>query len=104
MYSQRRSFGSPAIVLLARLVLVGMLVPAAAGQSTNTDTAGVAKPVLPSDATEASRPKPAATDTPPPRVSDVNPKSYIIGTEDLLTINVWKEPEIFIWFRFVPTG
>jgi polysaccharide export outer membrane protein len=104
MYSQRRSFGSPAIVLMAWLVLVGMLVPAAAGQSTNTDTAGVAKPVLPSDATEGKPAQPAATDTPPPRVSDVNPKSYIIGTEDLLTINVWKEPEISKMVPVRPDG
>ena len=45
-------------------------------------------------ATDGKPDQPAAADTHPPRVSDVNPKSYIIGTEDILTINVWKEPEI----------
>jgi polysaccharide export outer membrane protein len=38
--------------------------------------------------------QPAATDTPTPRVANVRPDSYIIGTDDMLSINVWKEPEM----------
>ncbi len=38
--------------------------------------------------------QPAAPDTPPQRVADVRPDSYIIGSEDQLSINVWKEPEM----------
>ena len=42
----------------------------------------------------ANAAQPAAADTLPPRVSQVRPDSYIIGTEDVLSINVWKEPEM----------
>jgi polysaccharide export outer membrane protein len=104
MYSQRRSFSSRAIVLLALLVLVGMLVLAAPGQTTNPDAAGAAKPVLPADSNEGKAAPPAATDTPATRVSEVNPKSYVIGTEDILTVNVWKEPEISKMVPVRPDG
>ena len=33
-------------------------------------------------------------DAPSPRVANVRPDTYIIGSDDVLSINVWKEPEI----------
>jgi polysaccharide export outer membrane protein len=75
----------------ALLALVVLPALAAYGQ---TDAAGVAKPALPATAADTKSALSSATDTPPPRVADVNPKSYVIGTEDILTINVWKESEI----------
>lgn len=91
MRSQTKSFGSRAVVRLALLALVVLPALAASGQ---TDAAGVAKPPLPSTTADTKSGMASATDTPPPRGADVNPKSYVIGTEDILTINVWKEPEV----------
>ena len=42
----------------------------------------------------ANAAQPAAPDAPAPRVANVRPDSYIIGSDDVLAINVWKEPEI----------
>jgi len=93
MHSQRWSFRNDAILMLALLVLVGTPVLAAYGQNT-TNTAGVAKPALSTNSTDAKTGQPPATDTPPPKIADIHPDSYVVGTEDILTINVWKEPEI----------
>ena len=35
-----------------------------------------------------------ATDTPASRVANVHPDTYIIGDDDVLAINVWKEAEL----------
>src|SRR5208282_6833268 len=93
MHSQTWSFRNGAIFMLALPVLVGTPVLAANGQNT-TNTAGVAKPALPTNSTDAKTEQPPAADIPPPKVADIHPDSYVIGTEDVLTINVWKEPEI----------
>jgi polysaccharide biosynthesis/export protein len=76
-----------------RLLLVGLLVGAAFGQNS-ANSASVAKPALPDSTEPAKSGQPAAPDTVPPRVADVQPDSFIIGAEDVLNINVWKEPEI----------
>jgi len=88
MDSQRQLLGTRALIVSA--LVWALLVPALYAQGTAGNTAA-AKPALPNS---ADAPPPAPADTAPPRVSDVNPKSYVIGTEDILTINVWKEPEI----------
>jgi polysaccharide export outer membrane protein len=75
------------------LLLLGILAGAAFGQNS-TNSASVAKPVLPDSAETAKAGQPGAPDTAPPRVADVQPNSFIIGVEDVLNINVWKEPEI----------
>src|SRR5271167_3365737 len=93
MHSQRWSFRNAAIFILALLVLVGTLVLAAYGQNT-TNTAGVAKPALPTNSTDTKTGQPLAADTPPPKVADIHPDTYVIGTEDILAINVWREPEV----------
>ena len=38
--------------------------------------------------------QPSSPDAPPQRVSPVKPDSYVIGAEDVLAINVWKEQEL----------
>ncbi len=96
MYSQTRTFGSRAILTLALLVLLAGWAHTASGQNTGS-AATPDKPVIPAaeppkDVANAAQP--AAADTLPPRVSQVRPDSYIIGTEDVLSINVWKESEI----------
>ncbi|MGB7554290.1 MAG: polysaccharide biosynthesis/export family protein [Candidatus Korobacteraceae bacterium] len=42
----------------------------------------------------ANAAQPAALDAPAPRVANVRPDTYIIGSDDVLTVNVWKEPEM----------
>ena len=78
--------------LVLLLALGGWSSQAWAQDATNS--ASVAKPVLPANPADSKTELPAGADTTPPRVADVHPSTYIIGTEDVLTINVWHEPEI----------
>jgi polysaccharide biosynthesis/export protein len=92
MQSYKSGVRNRAILGLTLLIL-GFMVGAAFGQNS-TNSASVAKPVLPESAEPAKAGQPGAPDTTPPRVADVHPDSFIIGVEDVLNINVWKEPEI----------
>lgn len=92
------------------VVLMGLVVvvPSASAQAAGpTNSASVAKPVLPPGAAEATSdaaaagknaadatPLPASPDTTPQRVVGAHSNSYIIGAEDVLAINVWKEQEM----------
>lgn len=92
MNSQKWGPVNRAILGLALLVLAGSLV-AASGQNS-TSSANDAKQALP-ELTDAAKSGPPATpDATPPRSADVQPGSFVIGTEDILNINVWKEPEV----------
>jgi polysaccharide biosynthesis/export protein len=93
MYSQKWGLGNRATLVLTLLAMVGSWVGAASGQNS-TNSASVAKPVLPDSAEPAKSEQPATPDTTPPRVADVHPESFVIGVEDVLNINVWKEQEI----------
>jgi polysaccharide biosynthesis/export protein len=99
MYLQRQAFGSRAIFTLTLLFLLGAWAYTAQGQDTNSSS-GAAKPVLPANNPSvapkdvANAAPPPAADTLPPRVANVRPDTYIIGSDDALSINVWKEPEI----------
>ena len=98
MYSQTRAFASRATLTLVLLVLLGAWAHTACGQNASSP-ASPDKPVIPASAAEppkdvANAAQPAAADTLPPRVAQVRPDSYIIGSEDVLAINVWKEPEM----------
>ena len=93
MHSQTWGLRSRAILVLTLLVLVGSWVGAASGQNS-TNSASVAKPVLPDSAEPGKSGPPAAPDTTPPRVTDVPPAGFVIGVEDVLSISVWKEPEL----------
>jgi polysaccharide export outer membrane protein len=42
----------------------------------------------------ATAAKPASTDSLPKSATGVRPDSYIIGAEDVITVYVWKEPEM----------
>ncbi len=106
MYSQRQAFGSRAIFMLMVLFLLGAWARTAQGQNASSSS-NPAKPVLPASATDTAKDvanagQPPAADTLPPRVASapgVRDDTYIIGTEDVLSINVWKEPEMS---RMVP--
>src|SRR5271169_5096350 len=93
MHSQTWGLRNRAILVLTLLVLVGSWVGAASGQNSR-NSASIAKPVLPDSADPGKSGPPAAPDTTPPRVTDVHPEGFVIGVEDVLNINVWKEPEI----------
>lgn len=98
MYSQTRAFASRVTLTMILLVLLAAWAHTASGQNSGSPTSPD-KPVIPASTAEppkdvANAAQPAATDTLPPRVAQVRPDSYIIGSDDTLSINVWKEPEM----------
>ncbi len=93
MHLQKRDLENRAILLLILLLVLGCGVSVASGQNGANPT-GVAQSALPDAGAAAKSGQPAAPDTTPPRVSDVTPSGFVIGVEDVLNINVWKEPEM----------
>jgi polysaccharide export outer membrane protein len=73
----------PPFVALLSLVLISVLASAQAGAS-----AGQQAPPSESDRTAADQKA-----TPPPAKGGSD-ETYVIGTDDVLAINVWKEPEV----------
>ena len=56
-------------------------------------------------AQDAAKPAPsAAPDTPPKSAAGVRPDSYIIGAEDVITVYVWKEPDMTKTIPVRPDG
>ncbi len=53
-----------------------------------------ATPAAASPTVDVAKAQPANPDTPPQRVAPVSPSAYVIGAEDILNINVWKETEM----------
>jgi polysaccharide export outer membrane protein len=92
MFSPIRSFKSSAIFAIVFLAFCSASGPVLHGQDTIAPA--VAKPALPATTESANAAQPASPDVRTPRVADVSPDTFIIGTEDVLTINVWKEPEV----------
>lgn len=81
------------MMMILVIVLSATMLQAQDAGSTNASPAATTAPAGSVDVAKAAQPP--ANDTPPPRVAaDVKPDSYIIGTEDILAINVWKEPEM----------
>ena len=76
MYLQRRGFEKPAIRMLACATLLTILSSLAFGQEAP-----------PPAAPAASKPSAAAA-------ADVRPDAYVIGAEDVISIYVWKEPDM----------
>jgi polysaccharide export outer membrane protein len=77
------------LTLLALLLLCGSLARLANAQTDSSNTQPASKQV------DVAKAQPSSTpDTPPQRVTSVAPDAYIIGAEDQLNINVWKEPEM----------
>lgn len=78
------------------LALLILLAPLALPAHAQTEAAPATTPA-PQDTTkpvDVAKAQPSSPDTPPQRVADVRPDAYIIGAEDQLSINVWKEPEM----------
>jgi len=76
------------ILALVFLLSLGSLVGRANAQATEPAPGSTTPPV------NVAKAQPSSPDAPPQRVSPVDPHSYVIGAEDVITIAVWKEPEI----------
>ncbi len=99
MYSQRQAVGSRAIFLVPCCFCLARGRHTALGAGRKQFLEPRPSRFCPPTPAEPSKDvanaaQPAAADTPPPRVADVRPDTYVIGSEDVLTINVWKEPEM----------
>ena len=95
MQLRKAVFGNQIVFILALLLVVAMYARLARAQDAAA-AAGTAPSQAPDSgkAAEAAKAQPGSTDTQPPRAADVRPESYVIGAEDQLIINVWKEPEM----------
>jgi polysaccharide export outer membrane protein len=102
MYFQGQRVENRAVLkLIVLMVLLVAAVPFACAQDS-TDSTTDSKPVLPAsnDAGKAAGSSVAtatalpSTDTVASRVAGVHADSYIIGIDDGLVINVWKEQEL----------
>jgi polysaccharide export outer membrane protein len=87
MQLRLRTIANSVMMALALLVLVSSL-----GRPANAQSDPAAQSS--SKQVDVAKAQPATPDTPAQRVADVRPESYVIGAEDMLVINVWKEPEM----------
>lgn len=90
----QRSSRTSWLAVLVFLLLVGPWALRANAQGG--DSASTANPPAANVATAqpASPATPASPDTQVQRVSPAKPEGYVIGAEDVITINVWKEAEL----------
>jgi|SRR5271165_3659393 len=77
MFVQRCGFEKPTVRLFVAIIIVMALSGLVMAQDSTTTAPATAKPEPPSQA-----------DT------GVRPDAYVIGAEDVLTVYVWKEPEM----------
>ncbi|MFZ0706873.1 MAG: polysaccharide biosynthesis/export family protein [Candidatus Korobacteraceae bacterium] len=82
---------SPKTIWLAVLAFLFFVSPLMGQATAPQDSSTPAKDNPPVDVAKA---QPSSPDTPPQRVAPVKTDSFVIGAEDLLTINVWKEQEL----------
>ncbi len=76
------------LAVLAFLLLLSPLMQRASAQQDESKPATNTPPV------DVAKAQPSSPDTPPQRVSPAAPDAYVIGAEDVLSINVWKEQEM----------
>jgi polysaccharide export outer membrane protein len=98
MYLQGQIVGNRAVCkLIAVMVLLLVALPFAYAQDS-TDSTTDAQPVLPAAGQPGKNVAKATplptTDTPASRVAAIHADTYIIGADDLLVVNVWKESEL----------
>ena len=86
----RRNSNTIWLAVLAFLLVMSPLARRAEAQDTTPAPAPATSP----STVDVAKAQPSSPDTPPQRVAPVNPHSYVIGAEDVLSINVWKETEI----------
>src|SRR5271157_1278519 len=93
MHSRHLRLGRRGIFVATLLVLLVFWVAAAPAQSS-TNSPGVAQSAVSDSEEPAKSGQPATPDVAPSHVAGIHSESFIIGGEDVLTINVWKEPEM----------
>jgi polysaccharide biosynthesis/export protein len=94
MHVQRSGVGNLAVSMVKWTLLLAILSNLAMAQ----DAPG---------STSTSTPKPAPAvpaDNPPKSVPGVRPDSYVIGAEDVITVYVWKEPDMSKTIPVRPDG
>jgi len=101
MFSSLHTRKSRAVTTLFLLALLSLTVQAVYAQDSTDSSSSAAKPALPaSDANNSGKDVaktelPAtSTDVSAPRVASFHSDTYIIGVDDVLGINVWKEGEL----------
>ena len=82
-------------ILTKRLLYFVLLLAVLTGLAQAQDTSSSSQPPAP---------KPAPADIPSPSPTSVPPDSYIIGAEDILSIYVWKEPDMSKTIPVRPDG
>ena len=82
-------------ILTKRLLYFVLLLAVLTGLAQAQDTSSSSQPPAP---------KPAPADIPSPPPTSVPPDSYIIGAEDILSIYVWKEPDMSKTIPVRPDG
>lgn len=84
-----RTFYKDLILVLALLLFMG---PSALRLYAQDDTSTANPTAQPS--VNVAKAQPSSPDTPAQRVVNATKDNYVIGAEDVLTINVWKEQEL----------
>lgn len=85
----QRSSKSIWLTVLAFLLLASPLLQRASAQQQDSS-----KPATDNPPVDVAKAQPSSPDTTPQRVTPAKPDSYVIGSEDVLSINVWKEQEL----------
>lgn len=95
MHRSGMKFGFRAIMMTILVLLLGAWSHSVQAQDAGSQASAPPPAASTSTVDVAKAAQPAANDTPPPRVAaDVRPDAYVIGAEDIIAINVWKEPEM----------
>jgi polysaccharide export outer membrane protein len=84
------------LAVLAFLFLLSPLLQRATAQDAQQQAAPQEDTAKPATSTPpvVAKAQPSSPDAAPQRVAPVKPDSYVIGAEDILAINVWKEQEL----------
>src|SRR4051812_31860640 len=81
------------LAVLAFVFVLGPFMGQASAQQDNS-TPAPSNPPVSNPPVDVAKAQPSSPDTPPQRVAPVKLDSYVIGAEDILSINVWKEQEL----------
>lgn len=84
MHVQTSGVENLAVRMLKWTLLLAIFSNLAMGQATTAATPDSVPKAAPA----------ASVDNPPKSVPGVRPDSYIIGAEDVITVYVWKEPDM----------
>ena len=94
----QRSSRATWFAVLAFLLAVSPWAGRAAAQESDSSSSTTPSPAPNVAKAQPSNPgtpgTPATPDTPPQRVTPAKQSGYVIGAEDIISINVWKEPEM----------